>query len=134
MSFRDCKVQNAKRNLKNDEFWIICDFSENYAFAIQNAITGFHWNNNQATIFPIVFYYKDIDHQNTSNTHQIKHQTLIIISDSPKHNAVAVHVFLEALNEYLSQNYPQIHKCINFTDGSPQQFKNVKHFLNYLLS
>ena len=120
--------KNAKRNLKNDECLIICGFAEMYAFIIQNAISGFHWNNNQATIFPIVFYYKDIDRQNTSSTHQIKHQTLIIISDSPKHDAVAVYLFLEALNKYLSQNYPQIHKCIYFSDGAPQQFKNVKHF------
>ena len=63
-----------------------------------------------------------------SNTHQIKYQTLIIISDRPKHDAVAVYVFLESLNEYLSQNYPQIHKCIYFSDGAPQQFENVKHF------
>ena len=47
--------KNAKRNLKNDKCLNICDFSENYAFIIQNAITGFHWNNNQATIFSIVF-------------------------------------------------------------------------------
>lgn len=114
--------QNVKKNLKSDESLIICDFAENYAFVIQNAITGFHWNNEQATIFPIVFYYK--------MNSKIEHKTLVIISDCKKHDAIAVYVFLEALNQYFSQYYPHIRKCIYFSDGAPQQFKNVKHFSN----
>ena len=43
---------------------------------------------------------------------------------------MAVHVFSEALKEYFSQNYPNIRKCIYFSDGASQQFKNVKHFTN----
>ncbi|CAG9773247.1 unnamed protein product [Ceutorhynchus assimilis] len=112
----------VKNNLENHESLIICDFAENYAFVIQNAITGFHWNNDQATIFPIVFYHKI--------NNKVEHKTLIIISDCKKHDAIAVYVFLEALNQYFSQNYPHIRKCIYFSDGAPQQFKNVKHFAN----
>lgn len=120
--------KNIKENLQNDEALIICDFAENYAFVIQNSITGFHWNNDQATIFPIVFYLKKKNDQNASEPQKIEHETLVIISDCKKHDAVAVYVFLKAFNEYLSTKYPHIRKCIYFSDGAPQQFKNIKHF------
>lgn len=115
-------LKKYKKNLSKDESLIICDFAENYAFVIQNAVPGFHWNNNQATIFPIVFYYRKED--------IIEHKSLIIISDCLKHDAVAVFVFLQALNEYFSENHANIRKCIYYSDGAPQQFKNVKHFAN----
>lgn len=51
-------LKEAKNNLKNDEILVLCDFSENYAFVMQDAAPGFHWNNNQATVFPVVMYYK----------------------------------------------------------------------------
>lgn len=35
--------------MKN-ECIVICDFSENYAFIIQNSVQGIHWNNDQVTI------------------------------------------------------------------------------------
>ena len=35
-------------------------FAENYAFVVQNAAQSFHSNNDQATIFTVVIYYKDI--------------------------------------------------------------------------
>lgn len=83
---------------------------------------GFHWNNNQATIFPIVFYYQ--------KNNSIEHKTLIIISDCLKHEAIADFVFLQAFNEYISKNHVNIRKCVYFSDGAPQQFKNIKHFAN----
>lgn len=112
--------KSIKKNLQSDQCIVICDFAENYAFVIQNAVPGFHWNNNQATIFPIVFYYND--------NGLIKHETLVFISDCTKHDAVAVYVYLQAFNEYLSDHHPHILQCIYFSDGAPQQFKNVKHF------
>ena len=33
-------------------------FAENYAFVVQNAAQSFHWNNDQATIFTVLIYYK----------------------------------------------------------------------------
>ena len=34
------------------------------------------------------------------------------------------------MNEYLTNFNPNLRKCIYFSDGAPQQFKNVKHFAN----
>ena len=55
---------------------------------------------------------------------------MVIISDCTKHDAVAVYVFLEGFNEFLDIHFPNIRKCIYFSDGAPQQFKNQKHFAN----
>lgn len=47
-----------KESLGENEFIIVCDFAENYAFVIQYAAPGFHWNNNQATVYPVIIYFK----------------------------------------------------------------------------
>ena len=38
--------------MKPGEIVVSADFSENYAFVLQDAAQGFHWNNAQATIHP----------------------------------------------------------------------------------
>ena len=51
-------LDRKKSNLFNREFLVIGNFSENYAFTIQDAVQGYHWTNSQATLHPFVFYYK----------------------------------------------------------------------------
>lgn len=45
--------------LKMDVGIVHCDFAENYAFILQDAMQGFHWNNSQAKIHPFVTYNLD---------------------------------------------------------------------------
>ena len=66
-------LRSLKESLKRNEYIVICDFSENYAFVFQNAASGFHWNNDQATIYPVVTYYKE--------DNILIHKSLVIISD-----------------------------------------------------
>ena len=40
-----------KENLKAGEILVTCDFSENYAFIIQEAAQSFHWNNNTSCCY-----------------------------------------------------------------------------------
>lgn len=47
-------LQNAKSSLNESEYLVICDFSENVSFVIQDSVQGYHWNNTQATLYPIV--------------------------------------------------------------------------------
>ncbi len=35
------------------------DFAENYKFCVQNEIQGFHWNNMQCSLHPVVIYYRE---------------------------------------------------------------------------
>ena len=50
-------LADLKANLKEGEVIIMGDFSENYSFIIQDAVQGYHWNNDQATLHPFVVYY-----------------------------------------------------------------------------
>ena len=81
-------LKNLKTNLKVTECIIICDFSENFSFVVQDAIQGFHWANAQCTIHPFSIYYKD-DHAS-----DIKFTSFTAIAEFTKHNHVAVRLFV----------------------------------------
>lgn len=115
-------TRSLKESLEETEFLVICDFAENYAFVIQNAAPGFHWNNNQATIYPVVIYFKSQD--------ELKHRSLVIISDCPNHDAVAVSVFSQIINDFIKTLCDCPSKIFYVSDGAPQQFKNFKNFVN----
>ena len=71
---QSCFLKEKKKDLKEGEFVIVGDFSENYSFVVQDAAQGFHWNNTQATIHPWVYYYLQ------DNT--LKHSSFTIISEN----------------------------------------------------
>ena len=48
-----------KEQLKDGEYLVIADLSENYFFVVQHRIQSFHWNNGSATAHPFVCYYKE---------------------------------------------------------------------------
>jgi hypothetical protein len=47
-------LKETKPSLQDREVIVLGDFLENYAFIIQDAAQGFHWNNQQATILAIL--------------------------------------------------------------------------------
>lgn len=51
-------IKHAKESLKDGEFLVTCDFAENFAFVIEDAAPGFHWNNSQVTIYTAVIYFR----------------------------------------------------------------------------
>ena len=67
--------RSAKDNLITGNFVVTLDFSENFAFVVQEAVQGFHWNNNQATVHPFVIYYKN------NKTNKIEYVSYVGISD-----------------------------------------------------
>lgn len=115
-------LKQIKESLNEDEVVVICDFAENYAFVIQNAAPGFHWNNNQATIFPIVIYFK--------YNEELTHRSLVIISDGNNHDSIAVYVYMRIITDFVKELLPMASKIFYFSDGAPQQFKNFKNFVN----
>ena len=80
--FSSCKI-----DLKMGEILVNADFSENYAFVLQDASQGFHWNNSQATIHPFVAY--DL-HVESPEVHQL---SFVVISDCLHHDTIAVYTF-----------------------------------------
>ena len=79
---------NLKNQLRPGEF-VEVDFAENYTFVMQNVAQVFHWNNDQATLFPIVFYYQKND--------SLIHCSLIVITDCRKNDLVSVYIMSKEL-------------------------------------
>lgn len=114
--------KQLKNELTTDEVIINLDFAENYAFIVQDAPPGFHWNNNQATVFVAYIYYKDGDVTNGKG--------FVVISNNLSHDTVAVYTFQQLIIEYLKNEFSAVKKIHYFSDGAPQQFKNYKNILN----
>lgn len=119
-------LSERKKNLKPEECIVICDFSENYSFVIQDSVQGVHWNNNQATIHPFVIYFKE--------NNSLKHKNYIAISESLKHDTNAVHLFQCQLIIILKKEIRNLEKIIYFSDGSSTQYKNRKKFCKHVFS
>lgn len=43
--------RDLKENLKDGEFHATVGYAENFAFVVQHAAPGFHWNNIHATVY-----------------------------------------------------------------------------------
>lgn len=114
-----------KENLKEGEFLVVRDFAENYAFVVQQAVSGFHWNNNQATVYPVVVYFRE--------NQKVVHKSLTIISDCLYHDAIAVYTFTRVIQDFIKTIYESPIRTYYFSDGAPQQYKNFKNFGNLSL-
>lgn len=115
-------MKSLKNNLTEGQVTVQVDFAENYAFLVQNAAPGFHWNNDQATIYNVVINYK--------NENKILHKNLIIVSDCLKHDAVSVYTFTKIIICFLKEQFPELKKIDYISDGAPQQYKNFKNVIN----
>ena len=51
------ETKNKKKNLAFGKLAFLMDFAENYAFIVHDTVLGFHWENSQTTLQPIVVYY-----------------------------------------------------------------------------
>jgi hypothetical protein len=107
--YRDCKSTLAPR-----EMLVTVDFSENYSFVLQDAAQGYHWNNSQATIHPIVAYYKD-------ESEKLCHLSYVIISEALRHDTTAVFLYQKYFITFLKGFLPstsQPCKIVYFSDGA----------------
>ena len=92
---------------------------------VQDAIQSFHWNNIQASIHPLVLYYK----QNGT----LKHKSLECISDMLHHDVHTVSTFQKPIIfNVVKKDLPQIEKVIYLSEGCSGQYKNHKIFTNLL--
>ena len=118
----------SKSSLKPGEIVVCADFSENYAFVLQDAAQGFHWNNAQATLHPFIIYYRE------SDITEIQHLNFVVISDSMNHDTVAVHLFQRKLILFLKRalsSFPV--KITYFSDGAASQYKNFVNLCSHKL-
>jgi len=116
-------LNEKKSKFMKNERIVICDFSENYAFIIQNSVQGIHWNNDQVTIHPFSIYYKD-------DKNELKLKSFVSMSECLCHDTVVVHLFQRQLVHYIKSDLQEIEKIIYFSDGASGQYKNKKNFIN----
>lgn len=88
--------QEKKENLKSGEVLAVLDFSENYKYVVQDASQGFHFNNSQCTVFPVVCYYKE--------GLKLEHVSFIFLSNSTLHDTAAVYTVQKMLVPELKKN------------------------------
>ncbi|KYN21878.1 hypothetical protein ALC57_05740 [Trachymyrmex cornetzi] len=112
-----------KANLEDGEVLVVLDFSENYKYVAQDASQGFHFNNSQCTVFPVVCYFKE--------DFEIKHKSFVFLSESTRHDTAAVYTVQKMLIPYLKKNM-DIKKIIYFSDGAKQHFKNKFQMTNLI--
>lgn len=109
-------ISDKKENLKEDEVLLQCDFAENYAYVIQDAAQAFHYNNDQCSVFTVVFYYR--------LKNEIQSCTIILLSNCTTHDAAAVYIMQEKVIPVVKEKCPKVRKIFYVTDGAKQHFKN----------
>ena len=89
----------------------------NFYFVIRDAIQGYHWIDDQATIHPSLAYFvKD---------GALEHFSFIVISDSLNHDRIASTFSFNFLMNYLKTKFIS-QKIYYFSDGCTVQYKHRK--------
>lgn len=116
-------INDKKENLKESEFVVNLDFSENYNIVVQDEAQSYHWASEHVTIHPFVIYYREDD--------KIKHSSFVVISPCLEHNTVSVYTFQKKLVEFMTTKFQTVPKKIfYYSDGCAAQYKNKKNFIN----
>ena len=117
-------MQDLRKNLPPNKVVVAMDFSMNYNCLVQNAVQSYHWSPKQVTVHPTVIYYRD------SQTNEIKHKSIIYISDDLDHDVSLVYKFQEKTAAYINENFPGVNEVEYFTDGCASQYKSKGYFKN----
>eukprot|EP00731_Ephydatia_muelleri_P028308 Em0019g1181a len=120
-------LEETKANLKPGEAVVLGDFSENYSFVIQDAVQGFHWNNDKATIHPFIAYWRPSvtqegthnEAQCSSSCNEAQSDATVVssIEDCLVHDAVSVHLFVKNFLDFLALNIKGLKKVYYFTES-----------------
>lgn len=115
-------IKHKKENLSEGQVLVTFDFAENLTFAVQDASQAFHWNNDQCTVFPCIYYYK--------KDSKIVKKNCIFLSESRKHNTSAVYTIQKQLIAQIKKDIRKVKKIIYISDGAKQHFKNKYQMSN----
>ena len=109
-------LTKLKKELSSTEVIVLGDFAENYQFVVQDEIQSFHWNKTQATLHPIVVYYKVNE--------ELKYDSICFISDDLLHDVDMVYHVMKLTVEHIKNSIsPDIETVHYFTDGRAGQYK-----------
>jgi hypothetical protein len=116
------QYKELKKNLPEGWVLSVCDFAENYRCNYQDEISSAYYQYEQATVHPIVLFYKCVD-----CCEQVQ-EACVFISPDNKHDHQAVAWFQEQVRTHLTaKNVPMLHH-VQFSDGCPSQYKSIGPF------
>lgn len=115
-------LSDRKEKLQFEEVLVHTDFSENYSYVVQDAAQQFHYNNNQCTVHPVIFYYRNGD--------EIMYSSQILLSNSITHDTAAVYVMQEILIPKIRKMCPKVKRIIYVSDDVKQHYKNKFQMCN----
>ena len=92
-------LKKLKSEIDSSAVLFLGDFAENYQFVIQDEVQGFHWNNSQCTLHPVVTYYQEND--------ELKNISYCVISDDRKHDVALVYEVQKAILADLKCKLPR---------------------------
>ncbi|CAN7998596.1 unnamed protein product [Ixodes hexagonus] len=119
-------LRELKTGLKSkNEAIVLLDFAENYSFIVQDAPQSYHWVNDQASIHPVVIYFRPDE-----SGADISVRSFAVISDCLQHDTTAVSAFQAEVLKIVKQDMPEIKKIYYFSDGASSQYKNKQKFVN----
>ena len=75
-------LKKRKEEIEDKTALVLGDFAQNYSFVVQ--VQGYHWNNSQCTLHPVVVYYK--------TGQDLAHISYCILSDDLGHTIHLVYV------------------------------------------
>jgi hypothetical protein len=108
----------SKLNMPPKSAIIVADFAENYACSMQNEVQSYHWVQTQVTIHPVMAFVNASDECSPEPTHT---EAVFCITDDPKHDAAAVHHFMQRTNLYLRKKH-SINAEMMFSDCCASQY------------
>ena len=97
------------------------DFAENYSCQSLGEIQSAYWNQTTVTLHPTVICYKQ--------GQELKHKSLIFVSDEERHNALLVFTFMKELIPHIREVFGNIIGRIHYwTDSPNSQYCNKMIF------
>lgn len=104
-------IAEVKACVKAEQLCLVlhCDFAENWSVILPQEIQGYHWSNDQVSIFTGVTYVQN------------KTSSVAVISDDRGHDSA--HALL-AMSKIIQKLQTQAQKITIISDGAPSHFKN----------
>ena len=95
-------------------------FAEDYRCRSQQEVQSVYWSPEQATIYPVVFYYK--------KGGKLLHKSMVVNSDKPKHDAGTIFAVLQKTISYVKSNVEGLDQVYHWTDSPTSQYRNKTIF------
>lgn len=105
-------IAAAKSSLVTRSVVFLFDFAENWSVVIPRAVQGYHWRNQQVSIFTCVV------------TTCKRTYSFAVISDDTCHDSSHALAALNLIQDWLDENAPIFTTAIFVSDGAASHFKN----------